>query len=268
MKLRLPLCICALPLAERQICYAALENARRMGPDTLPLQQAVSSPPLPQAQDTRQANFRNMASAAHADTPPPPFVPPEDLDLSLSWQDTINSMIRSGRHKWGFLVYRTSYDDEAAWQRYLHILYRTTWIRLNDENLLCLFLYLSFTPMEDRSLFEGAYKDRIREHFKHWISTRSVERDGPGADHPNLIELCPRYRVCMSVDKEILNGASIDEFLDAGFWRPLGTSQDSRGADIIFRKVDGHSGVGDVVIALGRRALGKTGQSGKGRWLA
>jgi len=116
-------------------------------------------------------------------------------------------MVYSGHPRWGFLVYRTSYTDDAAWQRYLHILHRSTWISLNNEHQTRLYPYASFTPMEDR-VFEGASKDTIREQFQSWVLNRSVERDGPGA---NLIQLVPRYRICMYADKEILDNTSIED---------------------------------------------------------
>ena len=48
--------------------------------------------------------------------------------------------------------------------------------------------YLFWTAMEDRTEFEGASKDAIQEHFRNWINTHSVERDGPGADNPHIAD--------------------------------------------------------------------------------
>lgn len=31
-------------------------------------------------------------------------------------------MKRSGFHRFGFAIYRTTYDDDAAWERYLEVL--------------------------------------------------------------------------------------------------------------------------------------------------
>ncbi|KAK4450527.1 hypothetical protein QBC34DRAFT_379240 [Podospora aff. communis PSN243] len=151
------------------------------------------------------------AAAAHMGSMPSPLVPSYQPTPFPSWGGVVNSMAHSGHHKWGFLIYRTSYDDDAAWERCMQIINRSTWLGLNNENKLDLLPYVAFTPMENRSLYEGASKDQIRDHFKHWVATRSVERDGPGADHPDLIELVPRYRVCMYTDKEILSDTSIEE---------------------------------------------------------
>ncbi|KAK0624162.1 hypothetical protein B0T14DRAFT_517607 [Immersiella caudata] len=214
MKLRLPLCTFVSSLVGQGTCCAAREGPARLGLNNLPSQQVVHLPQIPQIQGAEYTTSdpNTMSRTGHTGAPPPPFVPPEEpLSQFATWGGVIDSLVHSGHHKWGFLVYRTSYDDDAAWQRYLQILNRSTWLGLNNENQLRMLPYLSYTPMEDRDLFEGASKDRIREHFRQWVATRSVERDGPGADHPDLIELLPRYRICMFTDKGILSATSIEE---------------------------------------------------------
>lgn len=49
-------------------------------------------------------------------------------DLKFSqWGDnematTAFNMKKTGFHRWGFVIYRTTYDDDAAWERYLEAL--------------------------------------------------------------------------------------------------------------------------------------------------
>jgi len=155
-----------------------------------------------------------MATTTSADSNPPPFVPlPGDDDQQSIFYHTIASMVRTGHHKWGFLVYRVSYDDDAAWQRVLHIFRRVTEVRATNKGKTHLLPYLAYTPMEDRDRFEGASKDTIREYFRDWVHERSVERDGPGAcpENEELTRWSPRYKACLYVDKEAMDGASIRE---------------------------------------------------------
>lgn len=35
---------------------------------------------------------------------------------------TAFGMKNSGFHRWGFVIYRTTYDDDAAWERYLEVI--------------------------------------------------------------------------------------------------------------------------------------------------
>ncbi|KAK0624164.1 hypothetical protein B0T14DRAFT_517608 [Immersiella caudata] len=82
---------------------------------------------------------------------------------------------------------------------------------MEKEGKLHLLPYMAWKPMEDREKFKGATKDEIREFFRDWIHERSEERDGPGAgaDNEDLIRWSPRYKVCMYVDKEVMEGAAI-----------------------------------------------------------
>lgn len=61
----------------------------------------------------------------------------KDLNAS-TWADhplgrTAYGMKRSGFHRWGFVIYRTTYDDDAAWERYVGVLKRTARSVLVDE---------------------------------------------------------------------------------------------------------------------------------------
>ncbi|KAK3347126.1 hypothetical protein B0T25DRAFT_461972 [Lasiosphaeria hispida] len=167
------------------------------------------------------------AAGAAAVEAPPPLVPEEgDDDRLAAWGPTIRSLFKSGHPKWGFLIYRVSYDDDEAWQRFMGILNRVSdnWIRRSRKERL--LPYLFWTTMEDRAAFEGASKDAIRDHFRNWISTRSVERDGPGADNPIIAERSPRYRACLYVDKEVMESATLAEYPSAvnptGFFLKVG----------------------------------------------
>lgn len=153
------------------------------------------------------------APAGAAAEVPPPLVPEVgDDDRVAAYGATIRSLFRSGLPKWGFLIYRVCYDDDEAWERFIAILTRVTdnWIRRSRKERL--LPYLFWTKMEDRAAFEGASKDAIREHFRNWVNTRSVERDGPGAGNPLIAEVSPRYRACLYVDKEVMESATLREY--------------------------------------------------------
>ncbi|GAB1309916.1 hypothetical protein MFIFM68171_00126 [Madurella fahalii] len=92
------------------------------------------------------------------------------------------------------------------------ILNRVTdnWIRRSRKERL--LPYLFWAKMEDRAAFEGASKDAIREHFRNWVNTRSIERDGPGGDNPLIADISPRYRACLYVDKEVMESATLTEY--------------------------------------------------------
>lgn len=100
-----------------------------------------------------------MTSPAIA-TALPPLVPEEgDDDVLAGWSATICSLFRSGHHKWGFLVYRTVYDDEEAWVRFMDVLTRSTDMALRQMGKDArLQPYLEWKVVEDRAVFDGASK--------------------------------------------------------------------------------------------------------------
>lgn len=143
---------------------------------------------------------------------PPPLVPEEgDDDVLSGWTPTIGSLFSSGHHKWGFLVYRTTYDDDKAWTRFMDVLTRSTEVALRQAGKDArLQPYLDWKVVQDRTLFDGASKDAVCEHFLDWVATRSDERDGPGAAREDVPRKSPRYRACLYVDKEAVEAASME----------------------------------------------------------
>ncbi|KAK5988988.1 hypothetical protein PT974_10486 [Cladobotryum mycophilum] len=70
--------------------------------------------------------------------------------------------------------------------------------------------YLEWTVIEDAAL-EGASKNQIRERFSQWAGERSVKRDGPGVDAPNVEQHITRFNYCIIVDQRCLSMPSTYE---------------------------------------------------------
>ena len=108
----------------------------------------------------------------------------------------------SGHHKWGLVIYRTTYGDEAGWNRFLERLQACAADSLDiysrTERLGPL---LQWTVVDDPTL-NSATTAVVQQHFRAWVQTRSVARDGPGADADpmTLLSYIPRYRFCLCVD--------------------------------------------------------------------
>jgi len=133
----------------------------------------------------------------------------------MDFSNTIGSMLVSGYHKWGYVIYRCTYGDDKAWNDFMTMMKYSA----NQSLEWCgravrLGPYLRFTVLEDPS-FDNATKDAIREHFRHWIQGRSAERDGTGADGPRVLDRVPRYRHCVYVDKECLDSVRKSVFPSA-----------------------------------------------------
>ena len=120
---------------------------------------------------------------------------------------TIFGMQHTGHHKWGLLIYRTTYADDAAWDRYMAHLRSCAAESLEFCGRAAeLGPHLQWTVVEDRSGLDGATKEHVQARFRTWVAERSVARDGPGADADErmLFATVPRYRWCLCIDDECL----------------------------------------------------------------
>ncbi|KAG6365845.1 hypothetical protein INS49_000021 [Diaporthe citri] len=132
----------------------------------------------------------------------------EDLKAS-EWGEhpmaiTAFRMKKSGFRRFGFAVYRTTYDDDAAWERYLEVLKVTARRSLVHQGRdVLLEQYMDWPVISDRAKLDGASKADVRPHFKSWCAGRSEERDGPGATKDRAGRL-PRFKHCLYVDRKSL----------------------------------------------------------------
>lgn len=169
-----------------------------------------ASPPPPPPQPT-YTNMSTSTPALNDDDFDPFLAVDSQMRQGASWRPTMGVMRDTKHLKWGFLVYRVYYGDDEAWERFMYILNRTTDHFLGDLVKPHIAPLLEWTEMQNRTAFDGASKDDIREHFRTWILTRSVERDGPGVEGNEIIKRSPRYQACLYVDKEAMESATLTE---------------------------------------------------------
>lgn len=119
---------------------------------------------------------------------------------------------RDGHRTWGFVIYRTTYDNDQDWKEILRRLWVKTkhWIgwQCNGADILDLF---SWTVVEDQDL-DGADSHEVRRRFLTWRSEavdaeQQVESDGAPAKTPGS---SPRYRFAIQVDQESLRAVVHD----------------------------------------------------------
>lgn len=127
----------------------------------------------------------------------------------------IRSMQKTEFRKWGFRIYRCTYNDDAAWNRYITNLQHhvNEGLKANGSDYM-LTPYHEWMIEEDRVSLDGVSKEVVRARFREWSEARSVARDGPGADHEliKVIGLVARFEACVMIDKECLD--SMEKNLD------------------------------------------------------
>lgn len=85
--------------------------------------------------------------------------------------DKIQDQLHYDGHRvWGFVVYRCTYGDDAAWQAFLERINASIRDSLEFYHGLDLLEEDCFklTVLEDASKFDGASAQLVREHFKEW----------------------------------------------------------------------------------------------------
>ncbi|WYZ42284.1 hypothetical protein EsH8_V_001179 [Colletotrichum jinshuiense] len=114
---------------------------------------------------------------------------------------TSMGMIKTGYHRWGFVVYRCTYDDDDLWNRYLAQLKKNLYDELVEgRRAELLEQYLDWVVIEDRDNLQNASKADVRKHFNQWVSQHSAEI----ARYPLAIDL-PRFKHCLYVDQKCLD---------------------------------------------------------------
>ena len=122
------------------------------------------------------------------------------------------ALVEDGHRTWGFVIYRCTYSDDAAWTRLLQTLTQHTHDTLKYYNGLDLIngnpFNFQLTVIEDRPFLDGVTTATVRAHFKQW-ATDAVAREQGGADKtPGLSQ---RYRYCIRVDAAGLQSHAEEE---------------------------------------------------------
>ena len=119
---------------------------------------------------------------------------------------TIRAMQQTRFHRWGFVLYRCTYSDDAAWEYYIQALHDAVRSGLEDLGRdLLLFKYFKLDVIGDRDTLENASKDYVRQKFAQWSSAhQGVEQGGPGTDS-SFARQMPLFRYCLYADQKCLD---------------------------------------------------------------
>ncbi|EEP75912.1 predicted protein [Uncinocarpus reesii 1704] len=124
----------------------------------------------------------------------------------------IRELLSQQRHdKWGFLIYRCTYDDDTAWATFLSLLEERAHDNLKREGDLDLKEKLVWTVIEDKEKLDGASVDKVGDMFLNWIESEEAKNEqqiGPdelGRPVAAILGTTPRYLCCVHVDAESLH---------------------------------------------------------------
>ncbi|THX17767.1 hypothetical protein D6D13_00170 [Aureobasidium pullulans] len=119
---------------------------------------------------------------------------------------------RYGVQKWGFVVYRCTYDDDEAWAQLMeHIKTRTIDSIKSDGIETGMIDRLDLPVIEDPTL-EAASKTEVRCRFRKWVLENAQLERASDSDEDlldSLLAMTPRYNFCIHVDAGSLLGCIV-----------------------------------------------------------
>jgi len=147
----------------------------------------------------------------------------------------IQDSLRALKHdKWGWVIYRCTYGDDEAWNRFKQIINQRSRKIIAESDTPEAADSLEWTFVEDRAALDGASRDQLRARFKTWAAD-AVRTEQPRADDHGTFGI-PRYSFFIQVDHsalesvidEALQTSEIQDMLGEGYvnfvdanWMPL-----------------------------------------------
>jgi len=121
---------------------------------------------------------------------------------SESYGHTIRAMKLSSFLKFGFVIYRCTYRDDAAWTQLLSLIKREAQEDIKElgPGRDWLGAHLEWTVVEDPTL-DGATQEEVKMRFDGWADGVMEEYGRASTDN---VRGLPRFNFCVFVDKKCL----------------------------------------------------------------
>lgn len=133
--------------------------------------------------------------------------PADSSPRTPSWSTALNAadkveryLTEDGHRTWGWVIYRCTYDDDSEWKEFMDRIRFYIRKTLQFYNGLDMMESLNLTIFDDRSMFDGANKSAVRDHFKKWADTAPQLEQGTVPGYTNS----QRYRYCLQFDSAAL----------------------------------------------------------------
>lgn len=133
------------------------------------------------------------------------------MDTLPSEERQILDRLRQGKHdKWGWVVYRCTYNDDEGWNRFKDIITRQLRRSIVDSDTPEIGDSLVWTFVEDRNMLDNASKDQLRVHFKDWAA-KAFDAENPRREQRLYgTVFCARYKYFIQIDEGALRSVVYD----------------------------------------------------------
>ncbi|KFZ05974.1 hypothetical protein V501_07858 [Pseudogymnoascus sp. VKM F-4519 (FW-2642)] len=121
---------------------------------------------------------------------------------SESHGHTIRAMKLSSFPKFGFVIYRCTYSNDAAWTQLLSVIQREAQEAVKElgPGRDWLGAHLEWTVVEDPTL-DGATQEQVKTRFDEWADGVVEEYERTSTDN---VRGLPRFNFCVFVDEKCL----------------------------------------------------------------
>ncbi|KAF2228101.1 hypothetical protein BDZ85DRAFT_255412 [Elsinoe ampelina] len=144
---------------------------------------------------TTSTPLNHYASRSYSTYKPTRELPDADVEV-------YENMRARKLDKWGWVIYRTSYQDQATWERFKEYLDQADREYLSTSKAPQLLDFRELTYFDDESLFNNASRPALREHFKKWRQ-EALPREQPRMDFTWPVWET-RYELFFQVDDETM----------------------------------------------------------------
>jgi hypothetical protein len=121
-----------------------------------------------------------------------------------------NTLKSLGHSKWGWVIYRCTYNDDEAWDRFKQLIDQYSREAIAKSDTPEVAESLEWTFVEDRHSLDGVSRDQLRARFKAWKAKAFAVEQPRVKDQLNPDFGIPRYTYFIQVDEEALRSV-IDE---------------------------------------------------------
>jgi hypothetical protein len=92
-------------------------------------------------------------------------------DEAAAPQNVLSKVLISSKHdKWGFVIYRCTYEDDQAWDRFQQVFRERKQQALQRSDTPKIADSHEWTFVDDRTALDGASRPQLRERFNEWAA--------------------------------------------------------------------------------------------------
>lgn len=137
-----------------------------------------------------------------------PFLSLPGRSLTSSERDILSHLRANNFDKWGWVIYRCTYNDDEAWSRFKNVVSHQAHELIAESDTPEIADSLEWTFIENRDTLENASKDQLRARFNAWAAEAADVENPRRIKHPYGLYGILRYNYFVHVDHDALRSVA------------------------------------------------------------